>query len=89
MQVPWEALVSVILYIIASTLGFVWWMATQTMTLQFVKQSLDEALMEIKKFDVTYAKSIEVAKDLGRMDLRMDAAWEAIEKLRDNKMDKQ
>lgn len=88
MQVPWEALIMVIIYIIGSTIGFVWWMATQTMTLQFVKQSLDEALLEIKKFDVTYAKSIEVAREMSQMDSRITASWGAIEKLRENKMEK-
>lgn len=84
MQVPWEAIVAVILWILGTTFGFVWWMATQTMTLQFVKQALDEALLEIKKFDVSYAKT----KDLDRLDSKVNAAWTAIEKLKDEKADK-
>ena len=80
MNVPWEALVTVALYMIASTVGFIWWMAVQTITLQFVREDLKVALELLAKADATYATKIDVAKDISNVFKQIDALWKKSDK---------
>ena len=77
MNIPWEALIALGIYIIASTIGFVWWMATQTITLQFVREDLAKANKILLGFEATYATKVDVT----RIEMSVDKAHERIDEL--------
>lgn len=79
MQVPWEAIIGLGTYILASTIGFVWWMATQTITLQFVREDLAKASALLAGFEATYATKVDMAKDISRLDLSIQSAHKRID----------
>lgn len=82
MNVPWEAITAILLYIIASTIGFVWWMATQTITLQFVREDLEKANRLLLSFDSSFALKVDVGKDIGRLESNISAAHKRIDEIR-------
>lgn len=77
MNIPWEALTALGIYIIGSTIGFVWWMATQTITLQFVREDLGKANKILVGFEGTYATKV----DMTRVELSVDKAHGRIDEL--------
>lgn len=85
MNIPWGALVALFTYIIASTLGFVWWMATQTIKLQFALDALKEITNTLSTSEATFATKVEMAKELIMINKTIDKAWLEIDKLRDIK----
>lgn len=85
MNVPWEALVALLTYIIASTLGFVWWMATQTIKLEFALTALKEITNALAASEANFATKVDMAKELVIINKNMDKAWTEIDKLRDIK----
>ncbi len=84
MQIPWEALVALLIYIIGSTLGFVWWMATQTIKLEFALTALAEITKSLSSSEATFATKVEMAKELAVVNKGIDKAWLEIDKLRDS-----
>lgn len=82
MNISWEAIVAIVLYTIGSTLGFVWWMATQTITLQFVREDLAKANTTLNALDGTYAKNTDVTREITRLDLSIRAAHNRIDELK-------
>lgn len=85
MQIPWEALVALFTYIIGSTLGFVWWMATQTIKLEFALNALDKISKVLAASEATFATKVEMAKELVAVNKSIDKAWLEIDKIRDEK----
>lgn len=79
MQVPWGAVMTLIIYIIGSTFGFVWWMATITEKLN----SALAKLREINENNAMYAKKEEVARELGIMERNQQAMWAKLDKLKE------
>ena len=77
MNVPWEDVVAVLLYIVSSTLGFVWWMATQTIILQFVREDLAKANKLLTAMESTYATKLELAE----VKMNQKGMWEKYDKL--------
>lgn len=73
MSIPWEALAALFVYIIGSTVGFIWWMATQTITLQFVREDLKKANDTLAGMDATYATKADMAKEFSWRDKKIDA----------------
>lgn len=82
MKIPWEAVVAVLLYIIASTAGFIWWMATQTVKLEFALVALKEITVALTLATATYVTKVEIAEKLAVMNKNIDKNWEEIDKLR-------
>jgi hypothetical protein len=81
MEIPWGAIVALGIYVIGSTVGFVWWMATITVTMQYMKDSLTK----LSDSSVQYATKAELAERLAEkvipMNQRLDRAWEKLESL--------
>lgn len=82
MNIPWEAIEGLAIYVIASTIGFVWWMATQTITLQFVRDDLAKANQILATADSTYATKIELTKETSRIDVIIQAAHRRIDEIK-------
>lgn len=83
MNIPWEAIVAVVIYIIGSTIGFIWWMATITITMQFMKESLEKMTKAIEKADAIYATKVEMTEKFTAVNLSLDKAWLKIDHLTD------
>ena len=77
MNIPAEAVISLFIYIVASTVGFIWWMATQTITLQFVREDLAKANKILTGFEVIYATKNE----LSRVETTVAAAHRRIDEM--------
>ena len=82
MNIPWEALTALLLYIIASTIGFVWWMATQTITLQFVREDLQNANKLLGALESLSVTKPEFAKEVARFELSIQAAHRRIDEIK-------
>lgn len=79
MQIPWEAIISLSLYIIGSTIGFVWWMATITQQIK----TLTDVVKEISVTNGLYAKKEDVARELGVIENNQEKMWDKIDKLKE------
>lgn len=79
MQVPWEAIITLVLYIIASTVGFVWWMATITEQLK----SMNLSVTNLSNNNILYARKEDVARELGVIEKRQETMWEKYDKLKE------
>jgi hypothetical protein len=75
MNVPWEAVVALLIYAIGSTIGFIWWMATQTITLQFMEKAITKMSAAIERAEATYATKIELAEKFVVVNKSLDEAW--------------
>lgn len=80
MQIPWEAVVAVIIYTLSSTLGFVWWMATQTMRLQMMGEDLKEMKESVVRSEAIYARKEDVVKDFVHVDQQITALWRKVDR---------
>lgn len=79
MNIPWSAIIAVFIYVIGSTFGFVWWMATQTIKLEMALDSLKEIKKTLNASEATYATKVEVAKDFSGRDKQIDAMWKKLD----------
>ncbi len=79
MEIPWGALVTVGIYIIGSTIGFVWWMATITEQLK----SLKELVKAMSEMNGLYAHKVDVARELGVIERNQETMWTKFEKLKE------
>lgn len=79
MSIPWEAILSFVLYIIASTVGFVWWMATVTEQLK----SLKDLVKGITDNNALYARKEDVAREMGVLEKRQETMWEKLDILKE------
>lgn len=79
MNIPWGALVTLTLYVIGSTIGFVWWMATVT-------EKLNTAISKLKEMNDSnhaYARKEDVARELGVIENNQEKMWEKLDKLKE------
>lgn len=76
-EIPWGALAALAIYIVGSTVGFIWWMATITVTMQYMKEALDRMV----KDQNNYATKLELAEKIVGITLRLDKAWDKIDVL--------
>lgn len=79
MNIPWGAIVTLGLYIVASTIGFVWWMATITEQLK----SLKDLVKSLSDNNILYARKEDIARELGVIEKRQEAMWEKLDKLKE------
>lgn len=79
MQVPWEALVALFIWIAGSTFYFVWWMATVT-------EKLNSALIKLRELNennIQYSRKEDVARELGVIENNQERMWEKFDKLKE------
>lgn len=79
MQIPWEAIITLILYIIGSTIGFVWWMATITEQIK----ALSKLVEKMSNADGLYARKEDMARELGVIESRQATMWDKFDKLKE------
>lgn len=79
MQIEMGAIVTLVIYVVGSTIGFVWWMATMTV-------KLDMALVKLREMqdnNNSYARKEDVARELGVIERNQDTMWTKFEKLKE------
>lgn len=79
MNIPWEAIEGLVVYIIASTIGFVWWMATITEQIK----TLSKLVEKMSQADGLYARKEDVARELGVLENRQQTMWDKYDKLKE------
>lgn len=79
MNIPWEAIEGLGVYIIGSTIGFVWWMATITEQIK----TLSKLVETMSKADSLYARKDDMARELGVIENRQEAMWAKFDKLKE------
>lgn len=79
MEVPWGALVTLMIYIVGSTIGFVWWMATITTELKHLK----ELIKEMTVSNMHYARREDIARELGIIEKNQETMWVKFEKMKE------
>lgn len=79
MNVPWEALITLMIYMVGSTIGFVWWMATITEQIK----TLSKLVEKMSESDSLYARKDDVARELGVIESRQEAIGIKFDKLKE------
>lgn len=79
MQIPWEALASLFLYILASTGGFIWWMATITEQLK----TLQGLVKDLSSNNISFVRKEDVAREMGVIEKNQETMWGKLEKLKE------
>jgi len=79
MNIPWEALEGLFVYIVASTIGFIWWMATVTADIKVLK----DLVKELSHSNGLYARKEDVARELGVIENNQEKMWEKIDRLKE------
>lgn len=79
MNIPWEAIEGLCVYILGSTLGFVWWMATITEQLK----ALSKLVEKMSEADGLYARKDDMARELGVIESRQSTMWDKFDKLKE------
>lgn len=79
MQIPWGAIITLLVYIVGSTIGFVWWMATITEQLK----NLGVAVTNLSNNNILYARKEDIARELGVIEKRQETMWEKLDKLKE------
>lgn len=79
MNIPWEALITLIIWIVGSTIGFVWWMATQTAELKALK----ELVKDMAYNNTLYARKEDIARELGVVEKQIETMWVKFDKLKE------
>lgn len=84
MNIPWEAVEGLLVYVIGSTIGFVWWMATITEQIK----TLNILVTKMSNADGLYARKEDVAKELALFERQQETMWTKLDKLKE-KVDSQ
>lgn len=79
MNIPWEAIEGLFVYIVASTIGFVWWMATITEQIK----TLSKLVEKMSLADGLYARKDDVARELGVLEVRQQTMLDKYDKLKE------
>lgn len=79
MNIPWEAIEGLFVYIVGSTIGFVWWMATVTADMKVLK----ELVRTITEHGGMYARKDDIARELGVIEKNQETMWAKFEKLKE------
>ncbi len=79
MNVPWEAIITLGLYLVGSTVGFIWWMATMT---EQVK-NLTAMVIKLTEMDGTYARKDDVSKEFALFERQQEAIWKKYDSLKE------
>lgn len=79
MNIPWEAVEGLLVYVIGSTIGFVWWMATITADMK----TLQGLVKEMSLNNGFYARKEDVARELGVIENNQEKMWEKLDRLKE------
>jgi len=79
MEVPWGAFITLGIYIVGSTIGFVWWMATITEQIK----NLTKIIQEMSANHTLYARKEDIARELGVIERQQETLWERYDKLKE------
>lgn len=79
MNIPWEAIEGLLIYVIGSTIGFVWWMATITADMK----TLQILVKEMSLNNGFYARKEDVARELGVIERQQETLWNKYDKLKE------
>lgn len=77
------AAITIILFALVHTAGFIWWMSRIDTTLKMLSETVKEMVKQISQHDAIYAKKTEVEKDLALRDQSINAMWKRIDELKD------
>lgn len=66
-------------YVLSSTIGFIWWMATITEQLKTLK----ELVKNMNDHNNEYARKTDVARELGVIEKNQETMWTKFEKLKE------
>jgi hypothetical protein len=85
MNIETGAIVTIMLFVIVHTAGFIWWMSRIDTTLKILSETVKEMVKQISHHDVIYAKRTEVEKDFALRDQSINAMWKRIDEIKDKK----
>lgn len=83
MEIPVWVIQVFAVYVIGSTFGFVWWMATMQEKLSQAGISLKDLTESMSKHEERYYTKVEAAKDFEWRDQQIKAQWTSIDKLKE------
>jgi hypothetical protein len=78
-SIPLNIIWGILGYIGISTAGFIWWAATTTANMQFMKDKLQYLVQQ----NALYATKVELAEKLSPINQSLERAWEKIDHLQE------
>ncbi len=79
------AIVTVGLFALVHTGGFIWWMSRIDTTLNLLGKTVTEISNKMAQHEAIYAKKEDVAKDFVVRDGQINALWKKVDSLQENK----
>ena len=79
MEVPWGALVPLLIWVVAMTIGGVVWATTVTVTLDFMKKTMED----LNRANTLYATKVELASHIAIIRAQVEKQWEKIDKMQE------
>lgn len=79
MNIPFEALATIAIYILGSSVGFIWWMATITAELKYLK----ELLKTMNENNTLYARKEDVVRELALFEKQQETMWIKLDRLKE------
>lgn len=86
MNIPWGAIATLAIYIIGSTIGFVWWMSRITVTLEFMSKGLDSMSKNMSSMDALYVRKEDIIRELALHEKRLDTLWTKMDNLKNKEI---
>lgn len=85
MQLDASIIVTITIFALVHTGGFIWWMSRIDTTLNILAKTVEDISKQIAQHEAIYAKRIDVEKDFALRDQSINAMWKRIDELKDKK----
>lgn len=82
MQIPWEAIVTIVIFMIVHMCGTVWWMAKIQTTLQILNTTVESIGKTILRHEAEYYHKEDALREVTRLDQQIQAMWKRIDELK-------
>lgn len=84
MNLDGGVLVTICIFMLVHTGGFIWWMSRIDTTLKILTTTVERISDQMSKHDAIYAKKEDIVKDFAVRDQQLNTMWLKLDKLADS-----
>lgn len=81
--IPWEAIVTIVLFMTVHLVGTVWWMSKIQTMLQILNATVDSIGKAILRHEAAYYHKEDAIRELARIEQQMQAMWKRIDEIKE------
>jgi hypothetical protein len=82
MQLDGSVLVTIIIFALVHTGGFIWWMSRIDTTLKIMSETVKNMAELMSKHDALYYRKEDATKDFAMRDQQINAIWKKVDNLK-------